>query len=141
MNAIKPIRLVSGLTGLAIAVAVWPAAHAQTETKPPTRAEVKEQTRAANKSGELMHAGEVLPADKSASAPSTKTREQRKSETMQARKEGQLVPGGQATYKSSMSQSNVKSTKARADVKTETQQAAKEKKLMPAGEVIDPAKK
>jgi hypothetical protein len=141
MNAIRPVRLIAGLTGLAIVASPWPAAFAQSDTKSPTRAEVKEETRAANKSRELMPAGEGSPPVAKKPAPSTKTREERKAETMQARKEGQLQPGGQATYKASISQSSAKSTKARTDVKAETVQAGKEGKLMPAGEVIDPARK
>jgi hypothetical protein len=141
MKAINPARLVAGFAGLAIAAALAPAAFAQTDTKPTSRAEVKEETRAANKAGKLMPAGEATPAEKPAS--SAKTRAERKGETMQARKEGKLLTGGEATYKSSMSQRDAAkgSTKTRAERKAETKEAAKEKKLIPAGEAGEPAKK
>jgi hypothetical protein len=140
MKTIHPNRLIAGVAALAVG-ALWPVAFAQTETKAPTREEVKQETRAANKARKLMPAGEATPVEKA--APSTKTRAERKAETMQARKEGKLVPGGEATYKSSMSQRDATkgSTKTRAERKAETAQAAKEKKLIPAGEVADPAKK
>jgi hypothetical protein len=141
MTSIDPARLVAALAGLTIAAALTPAALAQTDTQPKSRAEVKEQTRAANKAGQLMPAGEVTPADKPAS--STKTRAERKAETLEARKKGQLKPAGQATYDTNMSQRDATkgSTKTRAERKAETKQAAKDKKLIPAGEVADPAKK
>lgn len=141
MKSTPLARLLAGTALIAAALALAPAAFAQTDSKPASRAEVKEQTREARKAGQLMPAGEAMPAEKPAS--SAKTRAQRKAETMEARKKGQLKPGGQATYDASMSQRDATkgSTKTRDERKAETREAAKQKKLMPAGEAADPAKK
>lgn len=124
-----------------VGLSASPVVLAQTAASAPSRAEVKSETKAAQKSGQLMPAGEGKPQDKAAA--STKTHTERKAETMEARKKGQLKPGGEATYDSSMSQNKAMagSTKTRAERKDETKQAAKEKKLMPAGEAGEPAKK
>ena len=134
-------RLLASAAMMATSLALSPAVLAQSDSKPASRAEVKEQTREARKAGQLMPAGEAMPAEKPAS--STKTRTQRKAETMEARKKGQLKPGGQATYDASMSQRDAtkSSTKTPDERKAETREAAKQKKLMPAGEVADPTKK
>ena len=143
MKTIRPTRLLAGLAGLGFAAALWPSAYAQTETQPTTRAEVKEQTRAANKAGQLMPSGEVNAADQPKPAKSTKTREQRKAETLEANRSGGLGSPGQSLYKSNMSQKDAvaHTTKTRADRKAETQQAAKEHKMTPAGDAPDTAKK
>lgn len=145
MPVIRPARLVASLSMFAVAAALSPVALAQADAgKPTSRAEVKAETKAAAKAGQLLPAGEATPGMKGASAPqSSKTRAERKAETMQARKEGKLMPGGEATYKSSMSQGEaVKgSTKTRAERKAETQKAAKEGQLPRAGELPDPNKK
>jgi hypothetical protein len=127
------------VAGLGVFVA--PVVQAQTAASAPSRTEVKADTKAAQKSGQLMPAGEGKPQDKPAA--STKTRAERKAETQEARKQGQLKPPGQAMYDSNMSQSKATagSTKTRAERKQETQQAAKDKKLMPAGEAGDAPKK
>jgi hypothetical protein len=111
------------------------ASLAQTESKPASRAEVKEQTRAANKAGQIT-SGEATPNEKQAPAKSTKTRAQRKAETMEARRKGELVNPGEANYKGNMSQqgATAKSTKTRAERKAETVEAAKQGKLAPVGE-------
>lgn len=138
MNAIPTARLLAGMAGIAVAAALWPAAYAQTDSKPTSRAEVKEQTRAANKSGQMTPAGEAT--EKQKPPVSTKTKEQRKAETREANRGGGLGSPGQALYKSNMSQqtAGANSTKTKADRKAETQQAKKEGKMMPAGEA--PAK-
>lgn len=141
MNTIHLTRLWVRLAGLAVAAALWPVAQAQTASAPESRGEVKAQTRAANKAGQLTKAGEGTPTEKAAPGASTKTREERKAETMEAKRKGELQPPGQALYKSNMSQQSAKTTKTRAERKAETRQAAKEKKLVPAGEAAEPAKK
>lgn len=141
MTRAMTARLLASVSLLATTLALAPAAWAQSDNQPASRATVKEQTRDAKKSGQLMPAGEAMPAEKPAS--STKTRAQRKAETMEARKKGQLKPGGQSLHDANMSQrDSVKgSTKTRAERKAETRDAAKQKKLMPAGEAADPGKK
>jgi hypothetical protein len=135
MNTIHTTRLLAGMAGIAFA-ALWPAAYAQTDSKPATRAEVKEETRAANKTGQLLPSGEVNAADKQKPTASTKTRAQRKAETLEAAKKGDLQSPGQNLYKTNMSQQKATagSTKTRAERKAETKQAAKEGQLPPAGE-------
>lgn len=143
MPVIRPARLVASLSVFAVAAVLTPAASAQTDaSKPTSRAEVKEETKAAAKAGQLLPPGEA--GVKGAAAPkSTKTRAERKAETMQARKEGKLLPSGEATYKASVSQPDATkgSTKTRAERKAETQKAAKEGQLLRPGEVADPSKK
>jgi hypothetical protein len=111
------------------------AAQTQTDSTPASRADVKAQTRAANKAGELA-SGEATPPEKQAPTKSTKTRAQRKAETMEARRKGELPSPGEATYKTNMSQQNAtaKSTKTRAERKAETAEAVKQGKLAPVGE-------
>ena len=59
-----------------------------------TREQVKAETRAAQKAGELTPAGGGAgPAPKS-TKHSTMTKEKRKAETLEARKKGELVPAG-----------------------------------------------
>jgi hypothetical protein len=113
-----------------------------TDSTPASRAEVKEQTRAANKAGQIP-SGEATPGEKQAPTKSTKTRAQRKAETMEARRKGELVSPGEATYKSNMSQqkATAQSTKTRAERKAETVEAAKQGKLPPGGELGSEAKK
>jgi hypothetical protein len=136
MYTIHTTRLLVGMAGLACAAAFGPVAFAQTDSTPASRTEVKQETRAANKSGQLLPAGEVNAADKQKPAASTKTRAQRKAETLEAAKKGDLQSPGQSLYKTHMSQQKAmaNSTKTRAERKAETRQAAKEGKLPPAGE-------
>ena len=61
-----------------------------------SREQMKAETAAANKAGELTPAGGgAAPASKTAATGPTKTREQRKAETMEAKKKGELRPPGQ----------------------------------------------
>jgi hypothetical protein len=109
---------------------------AQSDSTPTSRADVKAQTRAANKAGELYRGGEA-PLPEKRFEPS-KTRVERKAETITARKRGELVPPGEATYKAQLPMP-VRSDKTRADRKAETLKAAKEGTLSPSGEAEDPA--
>jgi hypothetical protein len=141
MKLTNPVRSVACAALLCIAYAAPVVSLAQTDSKPASRAEVKEQTRAANKAGQLT-SGEATPGEKQAPINSTKTRAERKAETMEARRKGELRPSGEATYKSSMSQqgATAKSTKTRAERKAETLEAAKQGKLPPGGELGDTKK-
>ena len=124
MNATHNTRL---LAVIAFAAVLAPVAYAASDTPPVSRAEVKEQTRAANK------AGEMLPAP-------TKTRAQRKAETLEANRNGALGDYGPNTYRTqniAPREALAKSTKTRAEGKAETMQAAKDRKMMPPGEAIE----
>jgi hypothetical protein len=80
-----------------------------------TRAEVKEETKAANKAGDIA-TGE---STKAAKPKSTKARTDVKGETKAANKSGEITTG------ESTKATKPKSTAARADVKTETKAAVK----------------
>jgi hypothetical protein len=109
------------------------AAFAQASA-PLSRAEVKAETRAAEKAGQLTPAGEgSAPVTKSAATGPKITREQRKADTLQARKEGTLQPAG-VTQKTDDAIRKQKSTKTRAERKAETMEARKKGELVPAGE-------
>jgi hypothetical protein len=136
MTTRTPFRALAALAGFAFAAAVS-SAFAQTNaaSQPAARADVKAETRSANKSGQLP-AGEATGADKQKPMASSKTRAERKAETLEASKKGELGSQGQALYKSNMSQrsATANSTKTRAERKAETKAAAKEGKLPAAGE-------
>ena len=67
---------------------------------PRSRADVKAETRALEKSGQLTPAGEGSPASADANFKSTKTRSERKAETVLAAKHHELQPAGPAgSYK------------------------------------------
>jgi hypothetical protein len=73
-----------------------PAAKTTAAGPTKSRQQMKAETAAANRAGELTPAGGgTAPAAKTASKGPTKTREQRKAETMEARKKGELRPAGQ----------------------------------------------
>jgi hypothetical protein len=125
-------RLFAFTTVFAAAAALTPAALADTETAARSRAEVKQETIAAMKAGQIA-SGEFMPTETPAS---TKTRAQRKAETMEARGKGELVHSGISTYRASLSQQNAtaKSTKTRAERKGETMEAIKNKLVMQPGD-------
>jgi len=131
-----PIKLCTSIAFVASTLAFTQASFAQSESPPTSRTEVKAQTRAANKSGELLKAGEAPLPEKT--FQSTKTRIDRKAETIEARKRGDLPPPGEATYKAQLP-APIQSSKLRAERKAETLQAAKDGNLTPAGEAEDPA--
>ena len=105
----------------------------------PSRADVKAETKAAEKSGKLQPAGEGKAAMSSASGPSDKTRDERKTQTKADAKSGSMQPAGEsATAKDDKASKSSKSTKTKADQKAETQADVKGKKTTPAGEGVDP---
>jgi len=107
---------------------------AQTEA-PVTRAEVKAETRRAEKEHHLVPAGEGTTPVPAPSKRSTKTRAQRKAETIAARNAGEVLPAGDAAVlKQDRDAKSLKSTKTRAQRKAETLAAEKAKQLTPAGE-------
>lgn len=85
-----------------------------------SRADVKEETKAAVKAGETK-AGEGQPGATKAMTKSTKTRAERKAEASAAVKAGEEKAGEAGPGKTPMA----KSTKARADVKAEAKEAVK----------------
>ena len=104
------------------------------QDQPLTRAEVKQETRDAEKAGTLTPAGEGSPLTVN-SAKSTMTRSQRKAATLLARKNNELIPaGGAASYKSDIALRAQRTTARREDIKTATRLAEKRRDLVPAGE-------
>ncbi|HEV7577537.1 MAG TPA: DUF4148 domain-containing protein [Caldimonas sp.] len=109
------------------------AVMAQTSSAPVTRAEVKAETRAAEKAGQLTPAGQG-PQFK-VSRKSTKTRAQEKAETLAARKAGTLEPAGDAEIEVVDRQMEAqRSTVNRAALKAKTRAQEKAGQLIPAGE-------
>jgi hypothetical protein len=106
---------------------------AQTSSAPLTRAEVKSDTRAAERAGDLTPAGQG-PQFK-VSPKSTRTRAQEKAETLAARKAGTLEPAGDAETEIVDRQiAAQRPTVNRAAVKAETRAQEKAGQLIPAGE-------
>lgn len=115
-----------------VATFCWQSAMAQASA-PLSRAEVKAETRAAEKAGKLTPAGQGgAPAAVAASGP-TKTRAQRKAETIEARKAGTLAPAG-PTQKADNAERAKPTSKSRPERKAETRAAEKAGELTPAGE-------
>lgn len=117
----------------AVAAAMFTQASFAQASAPPSRAAVKAETRAAEKAGELVPAGQAV------SMPSTepkktsdKTRAERKAATREARKEGELVPAGERGLVSPAV--NAGPSKSRSEVKSKTRAAEKAGDLVPAGE-------
>lgn len=122
----------------------WDPPLTRTDAGAVSRADVKEQTRAANKAGQIAAGEEESLKSQMPNTPSTKPRDQRKAETREANRNGGLGSPGQTSYKTyNMSQRDLlaKSTKTRAEGKSETMQAVNGKQMMPAGEAIEPAKR
>ena len=110
----------------------WQSAMAQASA-PLTRAEVKAETRAAEKAGKLTPAGQGgAPAAAPVAGP-TKTRAQRKAETLAARNAGTLAPAG-PTQKGDVADRLRPTAKTRAERKAETLEAARKGELVPAGQ-------
>ena len=117
-------------TALSLVAAAAVALFAQgTFAQDKSRAEVKEETKAAVKKGETK-AGEANPTPVE-KTKSTRNRAERKAETAAAEKSGAIKSGENAP---SMEKSGGKSDKARADVKAETKKAVKEGGTPAAGE-------
>lgn len=118
----------------AVAAAMFTQASFAQASAPASRAEVKSETRAAEKAGKLTPAGEgSAPVEKS-NAKSTKTRAERKAETQEARKDKKLTPAGQATTPAAVAAPATGPAAARSDVKAETKAAVKAGTTIPAGE-------
>jgi len=112
-----------------IAAAAMSTAVAQDNTPPASRAEVKAETRAAEKAGRLTPAGEGAAPTEKVTTKSTKTRAQRKAETMQARKSGDLAPAGEAEdAKKDKELQSMHSTKTRAQRKADPERHERRKR-------------
>ena len=115
------------------ATLTWQSVAAQASA-PMTREQVKAETAAANKAGQLTPAGGgTAPAAKSTAKGSTKSREQMKAETAAANKAGELTPAGGGTAPVSKSAATGP-TKTREQRKAETMEAKKKGELRPAGQ-------
>jgi hypothetical protein len=130
-------------TSLAVAAAtaslLCTAAFAQSDA-PLTRAEVKAETRAAEKDGKLVPAGEgpAFPV----STKSNTTRAKRKADTRAAEKAGDIAPAGDA--QSAMEDEELRAQKTtvnRGERKAQTRALEKSGKLIPPGERPDPRTK
>ena len=122
------------LSAIVAAVAVF-SQSAFAQASSPTRAEVKAETRAAEKSGKLTPAGEATPKSPAPAATSTKTRAERKAETKMARDAGALRPAGEAPDLKAEKEEKARATgKDRAVRKAETKAAVKAGETTPAGE-------
>jgi|SRR5450755_2748290 FlaG/FlaF family flagellin (archaellin) len=106
---------------------------------PASRADVKSETKAAEKAGQLTPAGQgAAPMEKS-TTKSTKTRAERKAETRAAAKAKELTPAGEGT--NMKADTAGPSTKTRAERKAETKAAIKSGQTQPAGEAVPDAPK
>ena len=135
MNTCTLTRTFAAVALFAAAAAMTTTALAQDDNTQRSRADVRAETLAAMRAGELA-AGEGMPTVESPAAASTKTREARKAETLLARSRDELVHSGIATYRASISQqtATAHSNRTRAERKAETMDAIKHKQMMPAGE-------
>lgn len=127
------------ILGVATAAAVFftQAAGAQTAS---SRAEVKAETRNAQKAGQLTPAGEGSPKA-APQEPSSRTRGERKGETLQARKAGELRKAGEEPeWKAGRVAARTPSTTTRAERKANTLAAARSGQLTPAGEGLNASK-
>lgn len=99
-----------------------------------SRADVKAETRAAEKARKLVPAGEG-PIAPTPSRSSNTTRSARKAETLKARKAGELEPTGEAAdLKAERAEQRRPSTTTRQQRKADTLAARKAGTLVPAGE-------
>ena len=140
MTTAGSIKVFLSMSVAALAFASAQTAMAQAQGDDPTtsRADVKAQTRAANKSNDLWRGGEgPLPTQP---FMSEKSRSQRKGDTISARRAGELKPSGEADYKANVARP-ARTDKTRAERKSETLAAAKSGNLAPSGEGGDAAPK
>jgi hypothetical protein len=135
VNTFNAIRFVARAVTAVLMGTVTQQSAAQ-DTRP-ARSEVKAQTKAANKTGELWRGGET-PLPQQPFEPQ-KSRKDRKDETLSARHRGELLPPGEANFKANSTRPP-RSDRKRADRKAETMQAIKDGTLAPSGEAEDPAK-
>jgi hypothetical protein len=117
---------------VAISSSAW---AAQTDSASASRAQIKAETRSAERAGKLTPAGEGRPTDGTSNFKSSKTRAERKSETLQARKNNELIPAGNASQqKLDVALRSQKTTRTRAERKAETRRDIAQGQLVPAGE-------
>jgi hypothetical protein len=128
-----PMKLLFLTGAITLAAAYAQVALAQSAEPGPTRAQVKAETRAAEKAHQLTPAGEAADFPKPTKSTSNKTRSERKAETLRARKDGKLQPAGEVMDERTAAKLPP-STKTRAERKAETLAAAKAHQLTPAGE-------
>jgi hypothetical protein len=115
-------------------VALVGSAFAQGADAPKSRADVKAETRAAEKAGKLVPAGEG-PIAPTPSRQSNTTRAQRKADTLHARKAGELESTGEASdAKAERAEQARPSTTSRQQRKADTRAARQAGTLIPAGE-------
>lgn len=136
MNEHQTTRLFAGIAIAAFAAVFGHAAHAQGETIGVSRADVKQQARAANMAGQMV-AGEEDPSIKQPAPVSTRTRAERKAQTLAANRNGGLGSPGQASYRTynvAPREALAKSTKTRSEGQAETMKAIKSRRMTPAGE-------
>jgi Domain of unknown function (DUF4148) len=132
------MQMKNALTVVAAVAAAMFAQASFAQASSPSRADVKAETKAAEKSGQLTPAGEGSAPVAKSTAKSTTPRSTVKAETKAAEKAGQLTPAGEGA--APVDKSPMKSTKTRAERKAETRAAAKGKQLTPAGEGPDTPK-
>jgi len=140
-----PMKNQIALGAIVAAVAVF-SQGAFAQASAPSRAEVKAETKAAEKSGALVPAGEGPGAmGKQPSTMSDKTRAERKATTKADAKSGELKPAGEAVKpagamsKDDKADKNAGSMTTRADRKAQTKADVKAGKTQPAGEAPQPS--
>jgi hypothetical protein len=101
------------------------------DAAPASRADVKAETKAAEKAGKFTPAGEGAAMSDTSTPKSTKTKADRKAEVAAARKSGELAPAGPAP---DYPKTTTPSGKTRAERKAETRAAIKNHETLPAGE-------
>lgn len=122
----------------ALAVFLLLSMEAHGATASASRAEVKAETRAAQKAGQLTPAGEGL-REAIPQAPSSRTRAERKAETLRARQLGELRKAGlEPEWKAARAAALIPSVTTRAERKASTAAAARAGQLTPAGEGAGP---
>ena len=122
---------------LATAVACGTALAATTvlaqASAPLSRAEVKAETRAAAKAGQLTPAGQGGVRPSVAASGPTMTRAQRKAAVLEARRNGTLAPPG-STQKADVAIQKAPSTRSRAERKAQTRAEERAGEMVPAGQ-------
>ena len=128
------------LAAVAAAVAVF-SQGAFAQASSPSRAEVKAETKSAEKAGALTPAGQGPGAmGKQPSTASDKTRDERKMQTKSDIKAGATSPAGEASEMKMDKADKAKGTdKTRAERKAQTKADVKSGKTQPAGEAAGPS--
>jgi len=134
MSVMRQIKRITRCCALGAMCVATTSVLAQAASEP-TRAQVKAETRAAEKAGLLTPAGEAAAFSKPLPTTSAKSRVERKAETRQARREHKLAEAGEsAEVETDASARSTASNRTRAERKAETLGARKAKTLVPAGE-------